>query len=283
MSVFINRIPCIRLVGVFASLCIILILLTATVFAGSVKIVTESDVRIETERDARFAAEKTQKFFADFLAMTLDRDVKVVIVADRDAYIDANIREYNISDSEAERRARTSRGWSQGFVIIQNAGDATLVDNSAERIMNIAHELVHQYQTQVSGGRHNQLEWLSEGSANAIAAKILELEKLQTIAEYRAQRNRTIGQASDYPSLTELDRPANWYAALRKYGTRVTYRVADIAVLELLKKHNYRDLFLFFNKIKTNDPDESFLAVFKMSLRDFAVETEQVLFEETGE
>lgn len=266
-----------------AALLLVLWLLASPAWAGSIAIMTEGDVPTGAERDAQTAAVRLQQFFTRHLGMSLDRDVRIIIVADREAYVEANIREYKVSEEEAERRARTTRAWSQGRVIIQNAGDATLVRNQRERIFNIAHELVHQYQSQVSGGRHTRIEWLSEGTADAIAAKVLAEEGLQTMAEFRAQRIMVIEEADAYPSLTELDLSRRWYDALKKYGSKVTYRVADIAVLELLKQFGYGDLFAYFSLVRTQEPADAFAAVFKKTVTDFARDAERALQEEIGE
>ena len=258
-------------------------LLSSPAWAGSITIMTEGDIPGSAEGDAHLAAARLQQFFTRNLGMSLDRDVRIIIVADRESYVEANIREYKVSEEEAERRARTTRAWSQGRVIIQNAGDATLVKNRRERIFNIAHELVHQYQSQVSGGRHTRLEWLSEGAADAIAAKVLEEEGLQTLAEYRAQRIMVIEEADAYPSLLELDLSKNWYDALRRYGSKVTYRVADIAVLELLKQSGYKDLFRYFSLVRTEEPAAAFASVFKRTVADFARHMELILQTETGD
>ncbi|HWQ62223.1 MAG TPA: hypothetical protein VN521_07920 [Negativicutes bacterium] len=237
---------------------------------------TEGTIPDAAKNDAYAAADKVEKFFAANLGMSLDRDVRILIVPNRDAYIQANIRENKVTLQEAERRAKTTRAWSQGSLIIQNVGDATL-NSSSERVFNIAHELVHQYQSQVSGGRHTRMEWLAEGAADAIAAKILEIEKLQTLAEYRAKRISVIKKAKKYPSVAELELAKNWYAALDKYGSRVTYRVADIAVLELLNNFDHKDLFAYFAAVKTTDPKEAFEAVFKKPIAGFFAEADEVI------
>ena len=103
--------------------------------SSDVEVVAEESVSEAAKQETLIVVEKTKRFFVNELKLDLDNDVKIILVSNKSTYSKAMIREYNISPDEAERRARTTRAWSQKNVIIQNRGDATLATPN-ERMFN---------------------------------------------------------------------------------------------------------------------------------------------------
>lgn len=225
-------------VGGFLQLLAVFIFLVISqnslVFApsGGVEMIRNAGVSNEAERDAAIAAENVKMFFIDKYNIQLKRNVRIILTRDADEYIEAQLKEYKISKEEAKRRGRNSSASSQGTVIIQNVGHSGLVF-SPGRIANISHEMVHQYQDQLTNGRGIGLEWLTEGMAGILAVQLTEDWGGKSLASYESYCMKEIGTAAVLPGLGELRTGKQWKASLDKYGASVTYRIGELAVLEL--------------------------------------------------
>jgi hypothetical protein len=198
--------------------------------------------------------------------LELHRIVRVVLVANKSDYINAMKREFNFTQQDAEKKAKNSKGWSFKHTIIQDAGD---LSNNRKKLFNICHELVHQFQDQESNRRHNKIRWISEGAADVITARILESINVERLAQYRQWWEQAIRKANQVPKLTELHDMKDWMAAIDKYGTNITYRTADLAVLDLVSHNGFESLFVYFKNMKNGNVDNSFKNAFGISLANY--------------
>lgn len=262
-------------IGGFLQLFIVFIFLIlsqmSVVFApsGGVEIIRNVGVFNEAERDAAIAVENVKMFFMDNYNLQLKGNVRIILTRDTDDYIRAQLREYKISNEEAQRRGRTSSASSQGTVIIQNVGHSGLVSNPG-RIANISHEMIHQYQDQMTNRRAVGLEWLTEGMAGILAVQLTEDWGGKSLSSYKNYCMKEIGAAATLPGLAELRTGKQWKASLEKYGASITYRIAELAVLELQSLAGW-DAFVSYyqHSNQASDTELLFERSFGMSLDKF--------------
>lgn len=222
--------------------------------SGGVEIIRNSGVSKEVEHSAAIAVENVKAFFMDKYNVQLRRNIRIILTSDTDDYIQAQMKEHKISGEEAIRRGRTSSASSQGSVIILNAGHPRLA-SSPSLIATITHEVVHQFQDQLTNGRMSGSEWLTEGMAGIIAVQLTEDWGGKSLASYKKYCLKEIGSAAALPGLEELSTSKQWRASLDKYGASVTYRIAEVAVLELQSSTSW-DAFVSYYQLVNQAADK---------------------------
>lgn len=237
--------------------------------SGGVEIIRNGSVPMEIERDAAIAAEAVKTFFMDRYNVQLRRNIRIILTPDAASYTQAQIKEHGISGEEAIRRSRTSAASSQGTIILLNAAHPGL-KSSPNLIATVAHEMVHQHQAQLTNGKTVALEWLTEGMAGILAVHLTESRGGKSLAAYKNYCLQEINAAPALPDLTELRTSKQWRASLEKYGTSVTYRIAEAAAIELHASSGWDPFIAYFQLVnQTTDQEMFFAQSFGISLRNF--------------
>jgi hypothetical protein len=237
-----------------------------SVLAQKIEIISEPGVPKEVSDLAQKAINNTISFFKENCNLELSTKVRILLVADDDGYLKAQIRENSCDEEEAARRVKTTKGWSKGDLIIQNVGG---LPETKQRIFNMSHEVVHQFQGSVCSGKCNQVMWLFEGTADAIAVQIVEKCGEQTVDTYKKIWMNTLRNADEIPELDILQSKDDWYASLNDFKNSISYRVSGMAVLNLLKTKSYKDLFEYFKKLKNKNYETAFSESFGLDLEDY--------------
>ena len=169
------------------------------------------------------------------LGAALARDVRVFVCPDRDSYRAVLGRELGLSPDIAARSAKVTIG----FYAVRTSSVAVHFDitgSSAERraYKATAHELFHQLQYQLAGGRlAGSHYWLREGTADLVGALVAEKIGYQSIARWQADQLNVLRRTGKLASLQEI--PA---ADLDRWTTLMEndqhpYEMADLMVLRL--------------------------------------------------
>ena len=240
--------------------------------AGPVTIVDDPDVAPAEVEAVHQAVESTLDLFREEFGLTLDHDVRLVLAADKETFIEALMRRSRHSRDAATDRADKSVGMSTKGMIVENLGRQ---DNVATKIFVAAHELTHQFQDQVSQQHHNAVRWLSEGVANCLAAKVVEQAKLGSMAAFREQWGRQVRSAAQRPRLADLHGAAAWMAAESRYGGDLIYSLGSVAVLDLIELRGERALFAYFSRLRRMDCEQAFQEAFGLDLSQFERQSEQ--------
>jgi hypothetical protein len=211
--------------------------------------------------------ETALRFFQETYDLKLAKGLRILLVANKEAYVSALIREQNINQKEAERRARTTSGWSSSTAIIQNVAN---LPTPRQRIFNMGHEVVHRFQAQVCAEKDLQRwMWPYEGGADALGARFVDMTGKRSWAEYREVWLKDLKKASKRPGLKELQGKEHWYTSLDKYGSSVPYRVAGLAMMELVKQKGYGPLFVYYKKLNDFNAETSFKIAFGLDLNGY--------------
>jgi hypothetical protein len=229
-------------------------------------ITAESGVPDDVKARTQAAIDNTIKFFKEDCGIELSKTVRILLVADDDGYLQAQIRENGCDEEEAARRVKTTKGWSKGDLIIQNVGGMPEVK---QRIFNMSHEIVHQVQSSLCSGKCNQLMWMFEGTADALAIHMVEKSGEQGIADYIKSWKNILKKAENIPLLNILTSKDDWYASLNDYKNNVSYRVSGMAVMNLLKTNSFKDIFGYFKKLKDADFETAFKESFGIDAKEY--------------
>ena len=111
--------------------------------------------------------------------------------------------------------------------------------------------------------------------ADCIAAKVVEQSRLGSIAAYRNIWGKQFNSVTERPRLAELHGRANWAAAENRYGGNIIYRIADLAVLQLIELRGERALFEYFHRLQHMEFEQAFRETFGLDLNRFELQTEQ--------
>ncbi len=236
-------------------------------------VVVQLEPRVPADAGADFtrAADLTQQFFRETYSIDLNRSIRIILVPDVAAYAATMIREWNITQTEADRRARTTSGWTNRMTIIVNV-DSTRTARS--RIFLAAHELTHQFQIQVSApvGAWG-LYWLTEGVADVLGARVIDLARAGTLTDTRQSWIDTLRRAALRPDLTQIDTEQAWFTALDTYGSAVTYRSAAMATLYAAETKGYAPLIAYYQALRdTRDRAQAFQRAIGVTLEEFTTD-----------
>ena len=238
----------------------ILVCMNSLLSAAEFDITAEDGVPPKMKEQTLSVCKKTTAFFKDTMNIELEDSVKVILVGSKEAYIKAQISENKVTPAEAEIRAQTTTGWSHGNLIIHWA---TALNDDKQRFFNMSHELVHQLQRQLVKGNKQKIRWLHEGMADAIAAKVIEANRLSTYEKYRKNWFETIKKAASYPSLNELSSNDGWNKVINNYPYGMLYRIADFGTACLVDDKGTKGLIEYHRNLgKGSSPEAAFREVY---------------------
>lgn len=239
--------------------------------ASPISVLLEPRVPADAVADFTRAGDLTIQFYRETYGLELTRSIRVVLTADAAAYAAAMIREWNISQAEADRRVRTTSGWASSTTIVVNVGNLA---TPRARLFLASHELTHQYQIQLSAPTGAwTLYWLAEGVADVIGARVVERGGAGSLADTRQAWLNVLRRAATRPDLNQIVTEPTWFAALTVHGAGVTYRYAGIAALYLAETRGYPTLMAYFAALRdTRGPGPAFQRAVGVTLDEFTAE-----------
>ena len=232
----------------------------------SVNITSEPGVPVEATVSTQKAIDALLKIGLNQAGFTFQRNVRILLVKDDPGYEAALIRELGVTPEEARRRVQTTKAWSARDLIIQNVGGLPKVK---QRIFNMGHEVFHQFQTQLAGGKSNQVMWLMEGSADAMGTMVVEECQQGSFDGYQQDWLSIILKADQLPLLSSLYEKDSWYDALKRYQNNVAYRVSGVACQMLIQKQGVKPMFNYFAELKSSKPEAAFKSAFGLNMKDY--------------
>ena len=246
----------------FLNLC-----LSPPVSAGArIDVVVDHGVDNEAETQARSAIKVIIDFFYSTYGLSLERDIRISLVPDKNNFKEAMKRWCGASEDQARHEAERAAGLQSRGTIIVDLGDRP---KRYGRLFTLCHEIVHLFQAQESNDRHGAIGWMCEGVADAIAAHILENIGLSCGSGYKNRWTENLKSARSCPRLEFLHTHQGLMAACYNYGPGVTYETSGMAVLTLVQWRGYKPLFTYFSALKQRSPEDAFYQAFGARVGDF--------------
>ena len=230
------------------------------------KINSEIGVPDDAKENAHIAVDATLRFFKETYNLELKKDYRIILVANKESYAATLVREAKIDQKEAERRARTTLGWSTYDVIIQNAGEMKV---PRRRVYNMSHEVVHKFQSEECSGNCQKIMWIYEGFATAIGSRIVEILGMRSLDQTKKAWLKDLQKISTRPSLRELKSKEDWYKALDKLGSDPTYGMVGLAALNLVERKGYNPLSVYFKKLNDWTGEDSFKVALELDMNRY--------------
>ena len=219
------------------SVLLFLILCLPAPAAASVLIVAEPGASPQLVKNVQQVVDAFNQILASELGATLNKDVKVFITPNRDAYISILQRELGMSQNVAERSGKMTSGFSAtARQAVALNGELPIMKSLGGVSSVVAHELFHQVQTQLEGTHRVRLYWLSEGSADYVGAMVADHLGVLSLDGWKQQRinllRKTPGHASPQ-ELGDIDL-AQWSTLMEQ--RKIPYTMADMMLVFLLEQ-----------------------------------------------
>lgn len=264
-----------KILGVFAFACMLVLSgsANADAKASKIKVIVEDGVPEAFSSDVIKSVAYMEKFYKEKYNIDFKRDVRIVITPNKEAYTVARMREGGETREKAERHAKFASGnsFDQTNTIVLNGGHKLMASSSAKRVKTTIHELTHQVQAQLSNERQSEVGhmWLSEGSANSLAFRVMEYAGFSTVEKERADWFKNVtNPAKKIPLPENLLTREEWLGWMdQKYnaygvGTSMTEFLID-------QCGGYDQLITYYKELKTNDRDKAFQKAFGMTYDKF--------------
>ncbi len=261
-----NKVNLVRSFALVMTLSITLTVCPAEAQSQRFKITSETGVPDDAKENAQTAVDATLGFFKETYHLELKKDYRIILVPNRESYAAALVREAKVDQKEAERRARTTLGWSTYDVIIQNAGEMKV---PRRRVYNMSHEVVHKFQSEECSGNCQKIMWTYEGFATAIGSRIVEILGMRPLDETKKTWLKDLQKISTRPSLKELKSKEDWYKALDKFGSDPTYGMVGLAVLNLIEQKGYHPWSVYFKKLNDWSGEDSFKMALGLDMNSY--------------
>lgn len=128
----------------------------------------------------------------------------------------------------------------------------------------LAHEYTHTVEHTFTGSHRRGAQWIREGFASWVAAKVLHAIGWEDYAtSLRRARQAVVAEKDSLPRLSELDDPRDWIKiASQPKGSIMTYGLALVAVDRLMEKKGVPDMIQYFSS-------EDFQRSFGLSWNEF--------------
>lgn len=240
---------------------------------SKIQIIVEDGVPQAFSDDIKKAVTDMEKFYKEKYNIEFKRDVRIVITPNKEAYTVARMREGGETREKAERHAKFASGnsFDATNTIVLNGGHALMASSTAKRVKTTIHELTHQVQAQLSNERQSEVGhmWLSEGSANSLAFRVMDYSGFSTVKQERIDWfKNVINKAKKIPRPEELLTREEWLTAMdNKYNA---YGVGTSMSEFLIDQCGGPDcLITYYKVLKNNDKDKAFKKAFGMTYEQF--------------
>lgn len=239
---------------------------------SKISIIVEEGVPEAFSNDVIKSVAYMEKFYKEKYNLVIKRPVRIVITPDKEAYTIARMREGGETREKAERHAKFASGnsFDQTNTIVLNGGHALMASSSEKRVKTTIHELTHQVQAQLSKERQSDVGhmWLSEGSANSIAFRVMEYAGFSTVEKERIDWLKNVrNPAKEIPAPEEVLYKDEWLKLMdKKYNC---YGLATNMTEFLIDKSSFDHLITYYKLLKDNDKNISFKKAFGMTYDQF--------------
>jgi hypothetical protein len=149
-----------------------------------------------------------------------------------------------------------------------------------DRLFTFAHEYTHCLQYALAGGhRSTSVQWLREGFADAVAARVLDRLGATPLETARRQRRVLLDRSdrSRAPRLGSLLTFSDWMAATARPEAAADAQ-AFLAADALIERHGFTALLDYFAAFSASaDPTRNFRAAFGRDAAEFEAELDRAL------
>ncbi|WP_346355377.1 hypothetical protein [Azotosporobacter soli] len=243
---------------------------------GAIRVLPENGADAAMLADVQKTALLFNQVLQEDMKLELTRDVTLIVCPSRENYAAVLQREFKMKPDKAAREAALTGGMSSDrFQVVALNGGSTIMRSAQGRASDAGHELFHQLQAQLANGKNGKaMNWLKEGTADLIGARIAERSGYQSMEKWKLDRINTLRNAPNHAVAAEL-----LHSNLDKWATmmeqkKYPYQMSDLMVFYLLKQQpgnkGYEAIAEYFRLVGTlSDGDKAFEQAFDVSINQF--------------
>lgn len=239
-----------------------------------IDIESAADITAEEIADFQRSSGETLQYYRE-IGLVLHKPIMIALTRNRSAFLKGAAQRFGVSEFEINRVARGVDALAgNGIIVINVEGTPT----PRQRAFLLAHEVTHQYQRQLAGGRASENMWMLEGMAEAVGAQIVARQGYMTMNQYRANWEGGLRNAKNKPMLSELRTSRDWSVAMSLYGSAYTYKTAGLSNLLLAEQHGMGCILQYFARLGNGDTaTDAFQKAFGVDMLDFEQEIDNLL------
>lgn len=236
--------------------------------AATIEVIAGPEVAAEYLADFNQGVALTRQFFLDTWGGDLKNMMRFVLVAGKPAYAAALVKEFGMSETEAQQKVKNTSWTYAGSTTIY---DTTALPTKRQRMFSVSGSLARRFANEAAPQKSlEQLYWLGTGCSEAIAAHIVESSGAYTKEQYRSAWLTALGKLPAYPALAELSSAAGVEQARAGYSPAAVSGVVRLATLYLLDKHGPAAFNAWFKAVKdTGSAEVAFQRAFGTTVAQF--------------
>lgn len=236
--------------------------------SATVEVIAAPGVSAEYLADFNRGVALTRRFFLDTWGRDLQSMMRFVLVSGKPAFAAAAVREFGVSEAEAQRRTKNSSWWFAGSTTIY---DTAAFATERQRIFSVSGSLARRFADEAApAATLDRLLWLKNGACDLVAASVVEQSGAYSKDQYRRTWLAELKKAGSYPPLADLATADGWRTATEKYKTGTPSRVMQLACLYLADKHGPAAFSAWFKAAReTGSAETAFRQVYGLDVAWF--------------
>jgi hypothetical protein len=243
---------------------------------AQIEIVPQPEVAPEVAADVDHSAALTRQFFQKTWNADLKASQRIVLTGSKDTYTAAIAKEFNFSAEDATQKSKNSVWWGNNSTTVL---DMSALSTKHQIIFATATIMVKRFQLQVAPQKAlSTLSWLTNGSADVIAAHTVEMSGIYTLENYKASWLSNLRKTAVVPNLAELKTEQDWTNTTTKYGVSTVSHLSALATASLIEKYGFESIHTWLEATKEyGDAEKAFQTVYGISAAQFAADFKKSL------
>ena len=248
-------------------------LLTQTTQAA-IRVVEEPGVDTLAMQDINSAVEAFEQLLKDEMGTDLKQEVSLYVCPDRNSYLRVRQGVFLNKKDSAEKADQAFGGaWynQSGFGIIMMDLSNPALKNGQDRVSFVGRQLFYQAIYQWAGDDFTKkaLQWLAEGTANLVGARVGEAIGYESVDKWKLDRFNVLRgiKRSVSPNDIVHRNPERWLKFIQE-GRRPD-ALADLMVFFLTKQKGLTSIASYFKNVPVVSSEKAFEKAFRMDIGQY--------------
>jgi len=243
---------------------------------AQIEIIRKPEITPEVATDVEHSAALARQFFQNKWNSDLKASQRIVLTESKDAYTAAIAKEFNLSAEAATQKSKSSVWWGNNSTTVL---DMSALSTKHQIIFATATIMMKRFELQVAPQKAmSTLCWLTNGSADVIAAHTVEMAGIYTLENYKASWLSSLRKTTVVPNLAELKTEQAWEDATTKYSISTISNLSALATASLIEKYGFESVYAWLEATKEyGDAEKAFQAVYGISANQFATDFKKSL------
>ncbi|MHC1761601.1 MAG: hypothetical protein AB9917_19220 [Negativicutes bacterium] len=250
------------------------VFLLAQTAQAAIRVVEEPGVDTLAMQDIRSAVDAFEQLLKNEMGTDLKQEVSLYVCPDRNSYLRVRQRVYLHKKDSAEKADRAFGGaWynQSGFGVILMDLSNPALKSGQDRVSFVGRQLFYQAIYQWAGDDFTKkaLQWLAEGTANLVGARVGEAIGYESVDKWKLDRFNALRGVKRSVSPNDIvhRNPDLWLKFIQE-GRRPD-ALADLMVFFLIKQKGLPSIASYFTNIPVVSSDKAFEKAFRLDIGQY--------------